>query len=186
MGKAYKNFWSLNADEAVVCGILRSETSKNIEVFMPLNAQMKDIDLVLMNISNKKSLTVQVKGSRAFEPRKSEIIKYGQGSPGWFFFKKDVIFRNKADYFIFIIYVLQEDEKVGRRIISPHTITISTKKLRLLCRKFKKVGKGDMYNFFLWVNPVKKEAFDFKDKKYYVSEYLDKKGFERMNKELKK
>ncbi len=185
MGKAYKNFWSLNTDEAVVSGILRSETTKNIEVFMPLNAQMKDIDLILMNINNKKSLTVQVKGSRAFEPRKSEVIKYGDGSPGWFFFKKDVIFRNNADYFIFLIYVLQEDKKAGRRIISPHIITISTKKLRLLCRKFKKVGKGSMYNFFLWVNPVKKESFDFKNKRYDLSGYLDEKGFEKMNEDLK-
>lgn len=41
---AYKNFWSLNTDEAVVTGILRENTDKEIEVFMPLNAQMKDLD----------------------------------------------------------------------------------------------------------------------------------------------
>ena len=82
MGKAYKNFWSLNTDEAVVAGILRDETTKNIEVLFPLNAQMKGVDLVLMNIENKKSVTVQIKGSRAYEPRKSEIKKYGAGSAG--------------------------------------------------------------------------------------------------------
>jgi hypothetical protein len=65
MGRAYKNLWSLNTDEAVVVGFLRSYTSRNIEVLMPANAQMKDIDLVVMNMSSKKSLTIQVKGSRA-------------------------------------------------------------------------------------------------------------------------
>ena len=54
MAKAYKNFWSLNTDEAIVAGILRDETLKNVEVLMPLNAQMKGIDLFLMNLKNKK------------------------------------------------------------------------------------------------------------------------------------
>ncbi len=184
MGKAYKNFWSLNTDEAIVVGILRDGTSRNIEVLMPANAQMKDIDLVLMNINNKKSLTIQVKGSRAFEPRKIEVIRYGDGSAGWFYFKKDVIFKSSVDYFIFLIYVLEQNKKAGRIIITPHTITISTKKLKLLCKKFKKTGKGDMYNFLLWINPRTKKAFDFRDKKYSLSEFLDKRGFKKINKDL--
>ena len=85
MGRAYKNFWSLNTDEAVVSGILRECTPKNIEVLMPANAQMKDTDLVLMNMDNKKVLKIQVKGSRAYEPRKSEVVKFGDGSGGWFY-----------------------------------------------------------------------------------------------------
>lgn len=55
MGVAYKNFWSLNTDEAVVSGILRDQTNKNLEVLMPMNAQMKGVDLVLMNVDTKKS-----------------------------------------------------------------------------------------------------------------------------------
>lgn len=74
MGRAYKNFWSLNTDEAVVTGILRDSTSSNVEVLMPMNAQMKDTDLILMNVDNKKSLKIQVKGSRPYEPRKSEVV----------------------------------------------------------------------------------------------------------------
>ena len=31
-------------------GILRENTAKDVEVLMPINAQMKDIDLVLMNL----------------------------------------------------------------------------------------------------------------------------------------
>lgn len=180
MGRAYKNFWSLNTDEAVVVGILRNFIPKNTEVLMPLNAQMKDVDLVLMNMGTKKTLKIQVKGSRAFEPRKSEIAKYGGGSPGWFYFGKDVIFKSTADYFIFLIYVLREDEKIGRRIITPHTLTISTKELKELCQKYKKAGKGNRYNFLFWINPAKKESFEFRDKKYYTSKYLDNKGFEKL------
>src|SRR3989338_6383381 len=82
MGRAYKNFWSLNTDEAIVIVILRDHTFKNIEVLMPLNAQMKDIDLVLMAIDNKKTLKIQVKGSRAYEPTKNEVLEYKEGSCG--------------------------------------------------------------------------------------------------------
>lgn len=44
---AYKNFRSLNIDEAIVTWILRAKTKKDIEVLMPINSQMKDIDLIL-------------------------------------------------------------------------------------------------------------------------------------------
>ncbi len=184
MGKAYKNFWSLNTDEAVVAGILRNETDKKIEVLMPLNAQMKDIDLFLINIKSKKVLTLQVKGSRAFEPSKHNVKCYGYGSNGWFFFHRDVIHKSTADYFIFLIYILEQSDKTGRKDIVPHTITIPTHKIKELCKKYKRAGKGDRYNFFFWVNPKTKEAFDFKDKRYFVSKFLDKKGFQKLNKDL--
>jgi len=88
MGNTYKNFWSLNTDEAVVAGILRGETDKKVEVLMPVNAQMKGVDLVVMNVDTKKALTIQVKGSKAFEPRKKETFKYGHGNVGWFYLEK--------------------------------------------------------------------------------------------------
>lgn len=185
MSKAYKNFWSLNVDEAVVAGILRDETDKDIEVLFPLNAQMKALDLFLINIKTNKSLSIQVKGSRAYEPKKSEVDKYGHGSAGWFYFNKKVIYNSCADYFIFLIYVLEQSKKTGRRLIVPHAITISTKELIDFCSKNKKSMKDDTYSFFVWINPVTKEAFDFRDKKYYLSEFLDKKGFEKLNNKLK-
>ncbi len=39
---------------------------------------LKDVDLVLMNIDTKNALTIQIKGSRAYEPSKKEIKEYGQ------------------------------------------------------------------------------------------------------------
>lgn len=184
MGCAYKNFWSLNTDEAVVTGILRASTPKNIEVLMPANAQMKDTDLVLMNIDSKKAIKIQVKGSRAYEPRKSETLKYGHGSAGWFYFKKDVVHKNTADFFVFLIYVIEESKKTGRRVIRPHTLSLSTKKLIELCKKYKKAGKGNMYNFFFWINPKKKKAFEFRDEVYDMTKYLDKNGFRKLNLKL--
>lgn len=192
MGKAYKNFWSLNTDEAVVSGILRSETAKNIEVLMPLNAQMKGIDLVMMNVKNKKSISIQVKGSKAYEPKKKESEDFGEGSCGWFFLHKDVIQEATADYFIFLIYVLEQSMETGRRYIEPHTITIPAREISKLSIEHKILHKtkgGGRYSYYFWVNPQKKEAFDFREIKgghrYYLNEYLDKKGFEKMSKELK-
>lgn len=184
MSVAYKNFWSLNTDEAVVCGILRNETEKNIEVLMPMNAQMKGVDLVVMNVNTKKAITIQVKGSRAYEPRKNELKKYGYGNGGWFFLDEKTVFNATADYFIFLIYVIEEDIKVGRRTLSPHSIVIPTKELQELSMKYKKID-GKKMNYFLWVNPITKEAFDFRDEKYFLNEYLDKLGYSMLNKTIK-
>lgn len=183
MGVAYKNFWSLNTDEAVVSGILRNETHKDIEVLMPMNAQMKGIDLVLMNVKTKKAVTVQVKGSKAFEPKKIELNRYGHGNAGWFNLEKKTILKATADYFIFLIYVIEEDVKAGRRTLSPHSIVIPTKKIQELTTKHKKTD-GERLNYYFWINPKNKEAFDYRDKEFHVSDYLDKAGFKKLNSEL--
>jgi hypothetical protein len=178
MSKAYKNFWSLNVDEAVVAGILRDETE--YEVLLPLNAQMKDIDLVLADVGSRKYHTVQVKGSRAYEPKKSEMDKYGAGSAGWFFFSKDIIERSSVDYFIFLVYVIEESEKTGRRHFKPHTITVPTSKLKNIVLRNKTTHGENRYSFLIWVNPETQKAFDFRDTKYDLSEYLDQKGFAQL------
>lgn len=178
MSKAYKNFWSLNVDEAVVAGILRDETE--YEVLLPLNAQMKDIDLVLADVGSRKYHTVQVKGSRAYEPKKSEMDKYGAGSAGWFFFSKDIIERSSVDYFIFLVYVIEESEKTGRRHFKPHTITVPTSKLKNIVLRNKTTHGENRYSFLIWVNPETQKAFDFRDMKYDLSEYLDQKGFAQL------
>lgn len=184
MSHAYKNFWSLNTDEAVVTWILRGSTKKNIEALMPINAQMKDIDLVLYNVENRKNITIQVKWSKAYEPKKSEVKKYKDGSAGWFFLKKDTIHKSTADYFIFLIYVLEEDNTIWRRFIVPHTLTIPTKDLCDLSLKHKKISKDERYNFFFWINPKEKTAIDFRDEDFSLTQYLDENGFTALNKEL--
>lgn len=62
--------------------------------------------MVLMNIDTKKAVTMQVKGSKAFEPKKNELKKYGHGNVGWFCLEEKTIFGATAEYFIFLIYVI--------------------------------------------------------------------------------
>lgn len=183
MGRAYKNFWSLNTDEAVVAGILREYFKKNIEVFLPLNAQLKDVDLILVNLLKNNLIKIQVKGSRAYEPSKKELITNVDGSAGWFYLKKDSIYKNIAEYFIFLVYVIEEN-KNGRKVINPHTLTIPTKDLIYLCEKNKKPDNGDKYSFFFWVNPKEKTSFEFRNEKYDTTKYLDDNGFRKMIKDI--
>lgn len=194
MLKSYKNIWSLNTEEAIVAGILRAETQKDVEIFIPLNAQMKDIDLILVNTKNKKIKTIQVKGSRAYEGNKKQIELYGYGSYSWIDIKKNVIKNSIADYFIFMIYTLEQfnEKKKGKVYIKHHTITITKDELKKKVERYKLVGKGGICRFQIWINPKTKEAFDFRNfqdktqKKENYSNFLDKKGFQKLNKELSK
>lgn len=189
MGKAFKNFWSLNTDEALVTGILRDVTPKNIEVFIPLNAQMKDIDLVLMNAKDKKFRTIQVKGSKAYEPIKSQINKWGRGSGSWIVLDSQPLFNSITDYFCFLIYTLQENLDGGKAQIDFHTITISKTDLIKKLKRYKKIAKTGWYRFHFYFNSDTGEIFDWRDakKKDHLesyTEYLDEKGFKKLNKDL--
>jgi len=184
MGRAYKNFWSLNTDEAVVIGILRDSIPRDVAIYMPASAQMKNIDLALINAANRRILTIQVKGSRAYEPRKSEIVKFGKGSAGWFFLKCSRIYDCTTDFFIFLIYILEEESRSGRRVIVPHTITIPTKDLQRRCQLYKRKVKGEKYSLIIWINPKIKKAFDIQDREFDLSDFLDKSGFQKLNKRL--
>lgn len=155
---------------------------------MPLNSQMKDVDLILMNMNNKKSVSIQVKWSKAFEPGKKDTEKYWDGSLGWFFLKKDTIQEATSDYFVFLVYVIHQSIKTGRRTIKPHTLTIPTDILKTLCLKHK-TPHPDRYSFYFWINPTRKTACDIREKdeenRYDVSDYLDVKGIKQMNDILK-
>ena len=187
MGKAYKNFWSLNIDEAIAVGILREKLSKKVSIFMPTSAQMPDVDLVAINLSTKRIATIQVKGSRAFEPSKSQTRLHGHGSAGWFYFDSKKMMEDKVDYFLFLVYVLEPDKRKGRMRIEPHAVLIATKELKKRCVQFKRIGASNKYNFHLWINPVKKQAFDLRHgSDFNVSDCLDKKGIEKLNEQLLK
>lgn len=183
-----KNFWSLNVDEAFVTGILRSNTSKNVEVFMPLNAQMKGIDLLLINTKSKNNVTVQVKGSRAHK----RIKKDGWRSQCWFTLKKKDIDNPIADYFIFLLNVIESLDKTntGRMNLEQHLIIIPSEKLK---KKFKnkKASKKDEYQFYIWpeTKDKKLQVYDDRDlrssDREYYTEFLDENGFKKLNNDLK-
>lgn len=191
MLKSYRNLWSLNTDEAIVAGILRAETKKDIEIYIPLNSQMKDIDLILVNTKNNKIKTIQVKGSKAYEPSKKQIKDYGYGSFGWIELNKKAVEKSIADYFIFMVYVIEQfnENKKGNIYIKPHTITVSRLELEKKIKNYKELS-GQKYRFHFWINPKTKETFDFrsfknkKQKKEDYSKFLDKKGFKQLNNEL--
>jgi len=108
-----KNLWSLNIDELLVAGKIKYQLSKkDYEMFFPLNSQLKDIDLVLFNLKKRKSTTIQVKGSRTYQPSKSETERFGEGSAAWFALTKDAIFKpsNKIDYFIFVLHSIVDGD----------------------------------------------------------------------------
>ncbi len=100
-----------------------------------------------------------------------------------FYLEEKTIFDATAEYFIFLIYVIEEDVKIGRRTLSPHSIVIPTVKLQELTKKYKMIH-GKRYSYYFWVNPKTKEVFDIRDQHYYVSEYLDKAGYVKLNKEI--
>lgn len=186
MGIAYKNFWSVNTDEAVVAGHLRYFMPNHIEIFMPLNAQMKDIDLLAYNAKNKKAISIQVKGSRAYEPQKSEKVEYGAGSATWFMFKREVIDNCDADYFIFLHYIILENVSKGRRYVEPHLVTMPAIELKRKMKKNGYVVRGDRYALYTWVNPKKKRAFGIRHNKMDFSNYLDKAGLNYLRKDLER
>jgi len=52
-------------------------------------------------------------------------------------------------------------------------------------KKSKKTHGGGKYSFLIWINHTTKKAFDFRDKLYYLSEFLDKEGLKKINSKLK-
>jgi len=171
-----KNIWSLNIDEALVADKIKSKLNKkNYEVFFPTNAQLKDIDLAVLNLKNAKCTTIQVKGSRTYDPTKSEREKYGRGSATWFTLTKKSIFSpsNKTDFFIFVLHSTVDG--LTKKEIRINYLVVPAANFKKLVSK-KKTGKGDRYHFFIWIDAKGKRAFDFHNKERKIlllSKYLD-------------
>lgn len=172
---ALKNLWSLTIDEALVAEELKKHfNKKDFEVFFPVNSQLKDIDLALLNLKTGKSKTVQVKGSRTYEPKRLETLKFGAGSPAWFIIDKDAIFNasNKLDFFIFVLHNMIDEG--SKKEIKVNYLVIPLKDLQRLVKK-KKQRKNGTYHFSMWVDNKGKRAFDFNLLKTPIqfSKYLD-------------
>lgn len=135
---------------------------------------MKNIDLVLMNTKTSKVKTIQVKGSRTYNPRKSEAERFGDGSGAWFKIDLKSIFEpsNKVDYFIFVLHSFVNGE-IKKEIIINYLI-IPIKEFMSICNKKKARGDGNSYDFFIWIDPVNKRSFDFRGKELIMlSKYLN-------------
>lgn len=171
-----KNLWTLNVDELLVSDMLKRNFKKgSFEVFFPLNAQMKDVDLILLNLKSNKVNSIQVKGSRTWEPRLSEVKRYGNGGATWFKIAKDTIFKpsNRIDYFVFVLHGFQDGEL--KKEIKIDFLVLPLKNFRRICEQ-KATRKGNAYHFFIWIDTKNKRAFDFnnKDGKIFpFSKYLN-------------
>jgi len=91
-----KNIWSLQVGEAIVAEEIKKKLSKDYEVFIPLNNQLKDIDLIISNLKTKNFKTIQVKESREYDRGKAN---------GWFRISDNHLNNfNFVDFYVFLIY----------------------------------------------------------------------------------
>ncbi|EKD94261.1 MAG: hypothetical protein ACD_26C00145G0004 [uncultured bacterium] len=171
-----KNLWSLNIDELLVADKLKNFFKKGeYEVFFPLNSQMKGIDLILLNLKNNKVITLQVKGSRTWDPKKSEVKRYGEGSAAWFRLDKNSVFKskNKIDFYILALHCFHDADHKKEIVIN--YLIIPTRQFRIICSK-KTLRKGGYYHFFIWIDCKNSRTFDFNNSANRViplSKYLN-------------
>lgn len=171
-----KNLWALNVDELLVADQIKQNFKKSdFEVFFPLNSQMKDIDLLFVKLRNNKSSFIQVKGSRTYQPTRSEIRHYGDGSAAWFKIDKNSIFNtiNRIDYFIFVLHNFIDGDI--KKEIKIDFLVIPINDFIKICEK-KSLRKGDSYHFFIWIDEKNKRSFDFNNKngsEIQLSKYLN-------------
>ena len=164
---AIKNFWSLTVDEAIAADKLRQVLRRDYQVFFPANSQLKDVDLIVYNLKNGKTKTVQVKGSRTYEQNGDYY--------SWNKVKKNSIFNptNIVDFFIFVIH-LPKITKTKRRIGQAYLV-IPIKELKKKAKQ-KKLRKGGDYHFQFWIDEKKKQAWDYnnpKNEEIDFSKYLN-------------
>ena len=131
-----KNLWSLEVGEAVVAGKLSKEFP-DYQVFIPLNSQLKEIDLILGDLNKGKHVTIQVKAS-------SQQIERGKRQ-GWFTVKENNLFKPefKVDYYVFLIYALNEKKLKCEN----HFIIVPYKDLKEKARKKKVYKNGVSFHF---------------------------------------
>lgn len=169
-----KNLWSLDIDEAVVADRLNKyfiETKeKAFQVFFPINSQLKGMDLIIYNIETRKTITVQVKGSRSY------LSKNGLEEYSWHQVKSDDIDPKKSQFFIFVTYYTKNTET--KLSIEPSFMVIPTAKLLEIVTKHKKVQKSvkdkkskksGTYHFSFNLSNDKYFA-DYRDFKQHVNE----------------
>jgi len=162
---AIKNFWSLNVDEAIVADKLQNDLKlKGYELFFPLRPQLKNIDLLLVKLKTKKTYAIQVKGSRTYKPQKREVNRFGEGQSCWIRIERKNIFEptNPVDFFIFLIH-LEVDGRTKRQIESYYVVISTDEFKELLTKSKKKTGKGNVYDFYIWINPRNETAVDFEE-----------------------
>jgi len=153
-----KNIWSLPVGEVITGDLIKRNLGKNYEVFIPLNNQLKDYDLVLMNQKTKKIAKIQVKESREYNLTKGD---------GWFGIKKDKVINKVADFYVFLIYTAEKNKHkmkmVNRTLIVPGDILLEKS-------RHKRVRKGG-YDYYFKIQ--KDKAYEDREQIVDYTKYKD-------------
>ncbi len=155
---AIKNFWSLQAGEAIAIDLIKRNIGKKYELFMPLNNQLKNFDLVLMNLNTRKIATIQVKESREYT--------LGKGN-GWFRISKEKVENKVADFYIFLIYISKKYENKSK--IEAKTLIVPSGIL-LEKSKDKKTSKGK-YTYYFKIQG--RRSYEDRDNRKHPIDYSD-------------
>lgn len=156
-----KNFWSLSVDETLFVSEFKEKFRKTqYETFFPTNAQLKDIDLLLLDLQKMKINTIQVKGSRTYKPKINERKKFGSGSGAWFVISYNTIFHpsNKIDFFVFVLHSFSDGQ--NKKEIQIDYLIIPSEAVKEITQK-KRMVKGQKYHFFIWIDHSGKRAYEF-------------------------
>lgn len=172
-----RNIWSLTADEALVISELKQRLGKDkYEVFLPANSQLKDIDLILMNLEKMEPVTLQVKGSRTWAATDKEIESFGEGNSSWIQVGRKAIHEPsfRIDFFIFVLHNLVDITIKGsiKKHVKLNYLVIPADEFR---RRISNKPDKKVYNLYIWLDDKGKRAFDYRDRNVIVdfSEFLD-------------
>lgn len=134
-----KNLWSLQVGEAIVAEEMQKHLPKHFQVFIPLNNQLKNVDLIVSNLNSQKFLTLQVKESREYHKGKAD---------GWFTIPKNKVMtkKNSVDFYVFLIY----SAKPTKTKFVHHTdfIIVPASVLKKKSKNKKPTKKGILHYYF--------------------------------------
>jgi hypothetical protein len=130
--------FTIHAGEYLV-GTHIEKNYPSLNVWIP--SKDTGIDLLITNKNNAKAVSLQVKFSKDYPPRKQEQFLHTLKTRGWWTLKRNKIKDSNADYWVFITYNSLNKEN--------QFIIISPSELLKSFNKFK--GIGQTLQVYFWV-----------------------------------
>jgi hypothetical protein len=153
-----KNVWSLQVGEVLVADLIKKHLGKDYEVFIPLNNQLKNVDLAVINLKTKKLVTIQVKESREYHLGMAD---------GWIGISKNKVLDKVADFYVFLVYTAKED---GHKMKMTYRTLVVPAEVLLEKSHHKNESKGGFDYYFKFDN---NKAWEDREKPTDYSEYID-------------
>ena len=111
-----KPIFTIHAGEYLVGSHIESKF-RNLNVWVP--TKDTGIDLLVTNKKNRKAVSIQVKFSKDFLTlNKSDVLKQGLKTIGWWSLKRKKIQVSRADYWVFVLYA-SDQKKFDFIVVSP-------------------------------------------------------------------